>query len=122
MGEFLNRNWRNHLISGYPGGAYGVPRKADGPHIDPDHACCLRALPPPVQGPRHKDLNKAMLSPSYDILKKDAAALVWVEAVNDLEAAKVRIQQLAARSEGEYVIFDQRTRQIVARINAPTHA
>jgi len=63
-----------------------------------------------------------MLSPSYDILKKDAAALVWVEAVNDLEAAKVRIQQLAARSEGEYVIFDQRTRQIVARINAPTHA
>jgi len=63
-----------------------------------------------------------MLSPSYDILKKDAAALVWVEAVNDLEAAKVRIQQLAARSEGEYVIFDQRTRQIVARINAPAHA
>jgi hypothetical protein len=63
-----------------------------------------------------------MLSPSYDILKKDAAALVWVEAVNDLEAAKVRIQQLAARSEGEYVIFDQRTRQIVARITAPAHA
>jgi len=63
-----------------------------------------------------------MLSPSYDILKKDAAALVWVEAVNDLEAAKVRIQQLAARSEGEYVIFKQRTRQIVARINAPAHA
>jgi hypothetical protein len=63
-----------------------------------------------------------MLSPSYDILKKDAAALVWVEAVNDLEAAKVRIQQLAARSEGEYVIFDQRTRQIVARIHAPAHA
>jgi hypothetical protein len=61
------------------------------------------------------------LSPSYDILKKDAAALVWVEAVSDLEAAKLRIQQLGARSEDEYVIFDQRTRQIVARINAPAN-
>jgi hypothetical protein len=63
-----------------------------------------------------------MLLPSYDILKKDAAALVWVEAVNDLEVAKVRIHELAARSEGEYVIFDQRSRQIVARIHAPAHA
>jgi hypothetical protein len=63
-----------------------------------------------------------MLLPSYDILKKDAAALVWVEAVNDLEVAKLRIQELASRSEGEYVIFDQRSRQIVARIHAPAHA
>ena len=77
------------------------------------------SLPPPVQGPPAKGhQNKKMYSPSYDILKKDAAALVWVEAVNDLEIAKLRIQELAARSEGEYVIFDQRTRQIVARIDA----
>ena len=60
-----------------------------------------------------------MLSPAYDILKKDAAALVWVEAMNDLESAKLRIRQLAALSEGEYVIFDQRTRQIVARFTTP---
>jgi len=56
-----------------------------------------------------------MLSPSYDILKKDAAALIWVEALDNLESAKLRIRELAARSEGEYVIFDQRTRQIVDR-------
>jgi hypothetical protein len=61
-----------------------------------------------------------MLLPPYDILRKDAAALVWVEAVDDLEAAKLRIRELAARSEGEYVIFDQRTRQIVAKFNTPT--
>ena len=56
-----------------------------------------------------------MLLPSYDILKKDAAALTWVEAMDNLQSAKLRIRELAARSEGEYVIFDQRTRQIVDR-------
>ena len=53
-----------------------------------------------------------MLLPAYDILKKDAAALVWVEAMDNLQSAKLRIRELAARSEGEYVIFDQRTRRI----------
>jgi hypothetical protein len=56
-----------------------------------------------------------MLLPAYDILKKDAAALVWVEAMDNLQSAKLRIRELAARSEGEYVIFDQRTRRIVDR-------
>lgn len=59
-----------------------------------------------------------MALPSYDILKKDSAALVWVEAVDDLESAKRRIQELSSRSngDGEYVIFDQRSRQIVDRV------
>ena len=59
-----------------------------------------------------------MAVPAYDILKKDAAALVWVEAVQDLEYAKQRIKELAARCEAEYVIFDQRTSEIVGRLNA----
>jgi hypothetical protein len=59
------------------------------------------------------------LTPAYDILKKDAAALVWVQAMDNLELAKLRIRELAARSEGEYVIFDQRTRQIVDRFTRP---
>jgi hypothetical protein len=61
-----------------------------------------------------------MRSAAYDILKKDAAALVWVEAVYDLETAKLRIKELAATSEGEYVIFDQRTRTIVENCASPT--
>jgi hypothetical protein len=59
------------------------------------------------------------LTPSYDILRKDAAALVWVQAMDNLELAKLRIRELAARSEGEYVIFDQRTRHIVDRFTTP---
>jgi len=60
-----------------------------------------------------------MVLPAYDILKKDAAALVWVETANDLESAKLRVKELAARSHGEYVIFDQRTREIVVKFKAP---
>lgn len=63
-----------------------------------------------------------MTVPAYDILKKDAAALVWIEAVQDLEFAKLRIRELAARYEAEYIIFDQRNGEIVARLNTlPTN-
>lgn len=59
-----------------------------------------------------------MAVPPYDILKKDAAAVIWVEAAEDLEFAKRRITELAARCEAEYIIFDQRTGEIVGRLNA----
>ena len=62
-----------------------------------------------------------MLSAAYDILKKDSAALVWIEAVHDLETARLRVKELVAASKAEYVIFDQRTRQIIADgVGSPT--
>ena len=39
---------------------------------------------------------------------------IWLEAANDLEAAKARLQELSANNPGEYFIFDQRTQQVVA--------
>jgi hypothetical protein len=64
-----------------------------------------------------------MALPPYDILKKDAVALVWVEAAQDLESAKQRIQELSAgKCNAEYVIFDQRSRQIVDRTAATAAA
>jgi hypothetical protein len=71
-------------------------------------------------GPRFMENKERMLSAAYDILKKDAAELVWLEAAHDLETAKDRVKELAARSDGEYVIFDQRTRRIVASFPAPS--
>jgi len=50
----------------------------------------------------------------YDIFKKDAATPLWVEAVDDLEAAKARIAHLAALSGREHFVLDQRTCEIVA--------
>ena len=56
---------------------------------------------------------ETMVLAAYDIFKKDAAALVWVEAVSDLESAERRIGELAQGSHGEYVIFDQKAQKIV---------
>jgi hypothetical protein len=69
-------------------------------------------------GPPVSLRKRNVLSAAYDILKKDSADMVWVEAVHDLETAKLRVKQLAAGSQGEYVIFDQRTRKIVANCSA----
>ena len=60
-----------------------------------------------------------MLSAAYDILKKDTATLIWVEAVHDLETAKLRVKELTAGSHGEFVIFDQRTRKIISNGDGP---
>jgi hypothetical protein len=51
----------------------------------------------------------------YDILRKDALGIpIWVEAVADLEEASLRVKELARRSPGEYIVFSQKTNQIVA--------
>ena len=49
----------------------------------------------------------------YDIFKKDAAVLLWVEAVQDLELARSRIRDLGRQNHNEYIIFDQKTQRIV---------
>ena len=61
------------------------------------------------------------MNPLFDILKRiDAVNFEWVEVVRDLQTAEARVQELQARSPGEYVVFSQRTQQIVARFNSQT--
>jgi hypothetical protein len=61
----------------------------------------------------------ATMESPFDILKKtDVVNFQWVEVVRDLQTAEARIQELQARSPGEYVVFSQRTQQIVARFNS----
>ncbi len=58
--------------------------------------------------------------PSFGILKKiDVVNFEWVEVVRDLQTAEARIQDLQARSPGEYVVFSERTLEIVARFTSP---
>jgi len=55
-----------------------------------------------------------MTTPAYDIFKKDAAAaMIWVESVEDLESAKMRVRELSRDSNAEYAIFNQHTKQVV---------
>ena len=55
-----------------------------------------------------------MAIPRYDLLKRDCGGLLWIEAVDDLESARLRIQELRSASYGEYLVFDQNTGQTVA--------
>jgi hypothetical protein len=47
--------------------------------------------------------------PPFDIFKVDIGSLRWLEAADDLERAKARVQVLAASSPGEYLIFNHQT-------------
>ena len=54
----------------------------------------------------------------FDILEKiDEVNFRWLEAAQDLQSAKSRIEERQAVSPGEYVVFDRRTQQIVAKSN-----
>ena len=55
-----------------------------------------------------------MSSAQYDIFRKHETELVWIETPHDLASAKKRIRELAEQSGEQYVVYDQRTRQIVA--------
>ena len=59
-----------------------------------------------------------MPAPAYDIFKKKDAQLIWVEAADDLDSAKKRIEQLARQHLCEHVVFDQRAKRIVATASA----
>jgi hypothetical protein len=54
--------------------------------------------------------------PPIDIFRKDASGLLWIETAQTPEEAKIRVQELAARAPGEYLIFSQfRERKLPVR-------
>jgi hypothetical protein len=56
-----------------------------------------------------------MKTASYDLFRKDLLGTpVWMEAVQDIETAKLRMLELARRSPGEYFVFSQETQEIVS--------
>ena len=56
-----------------------------------------------------------MKATPYDIFRKDLLGTpVWMEEVQDLETASLRVRELAARSPGEYFVFSQQSQEIVS--------
>lgn len=49
---------------------------------------------------------------SWAAADKDA---MWVEAVSDLANAQRRMKEIAAHSPGQYFVFSQESRSVVAR-------
>jgi hypothetical protein len=53
----------------------------------------------------------------FDILRRHHdGSLLWLEAAAELKVAKSRLQQLHARSPGDYFVFDQGSRQSCRQI------
>lgn len=58
-----------------------------------------------------------MTSQLFDIFRKDISGQpVWVEAVENLAVAKHRVFELGAHRPGQYLIFSQKTGQIVSTV------
>jgi len=45
----------------------------------------------------------------FDILKMETEGVLWVEAVPSMEHAQARVEELIARTNCDYIIFNQRT-------------
>jgi hypothetical protein len=55
-----------------------------------------------------------MRAAPFDIFRKDLLGTpVWMETVEDIETAKLRVQELLNRSPGEYFVLSQETEEIV---------
>ena len=58
------------------------------------------------------------LENSFDIMKVlSDDNLAWLEAAEELSAARIRVRELLADSPGEYIIFNQETKTLVAHFS-----
>ena len=54
----------------------------------------------------------------FDIMKVlSDDSLAWLEAAEELSAARLRVWELLADSPGEYIIFNQETKTLVAHFS-----
>jgi len=54
----------------------------------------------------------------FDIIKVlSDDNLAWVEAVKELSAARLRVWELLAHSPGEYIVFNQQSKTLVAHFS-----
>src|ERR1700730_4260022 len=61
--------------------------------------------------------HRQMPAPQWDILRRERdGSFIWMEAAQDLNTAKARLEELIAAAPGEYFVFDQRSQEIVAKL------
>jgi hypothetical protein len=54
----------------------------------------------------------------FDIMKVlNDDSLAWIEAAEELSAARLRVWELLADSPGEYIVFNQETKTLVAHFS-----
>ncbi|HXN73503.1 MAG TPA: hypothetical protein VN861_13230 [Candidatus Acidoferrales bacterium] len=50
---------------------------------------------------------------TYDIFRKLPGGPIWIEAVQDLEHARIRLAKLAETRPGDYFVYDPSSSKIV---------
>jgi hypothetical protein len=61
----------------------------------------------------HISLVEVSMNPQYDIFKKTDHSVVWVEAVEDIVAAKKRLISLSSTTPGEYKLWDSSRQEFI---------
>jgi hypothetical protein len=59
------------------------------------------------------DVRRGEMTASYDIFRRLPAGPMWIETVQDLEDAKVRLANLIESRPGDYFVFDASSSKIV---------
>jgi hypothetical protein len=55
----------------------------------------------------------------FDLLLKDSeGSFIWLEAASELVLARARLQELASRFPGEYVLFDRAKQETIEKISS----
>src|SRR6266446_1843390 len=83
--------------------------------------CCLKGRQTTQSCPRVLSpilsIKRISMKSAYDIFRKDLLGTpVWMESVQDIETAKLRVTELARRSPGEYFVVSQETQEVVCEI------
>ena len=63
--------------------------------------------------PQISQWSRCPMSPKYDIFKKTNNSVVWVEAVEDIVAAKKRLISLSSTTPGEYKLWDSSRQEFI---------
>jgi hypothetical protein len=61
----------------------------------------------------HSPLVEVSMNRKYDIFKKTDNSVVWVEAVEDIVAAKKRLISLSYTTPGEYKLWDSSRQEFI---------
>jgi hypothetical protein len=48
-------------------------------------------------------------TPLLDVFRKEPKGLMWIAAVDSLESAKAKIEEVRQSQQGEYLVFNQGT-------------
>jgi hypothetical protein len=66
-----------------------------------------------INRPFEIDIARRAMKVAYDIFRRIPGGPVWIEAVEDLELAKLRLEKLIETRPGDYFVYDASSSKIV---------